>query len=120
MDFGSHRRSGTTLGLSENCELGGIDEQLRLSHHRDDSFVSVVLFVPRMVAVQRPAENVTALSHPIRLTELFGARFGVVMARAQRGELIEGRKCLGGRSANPIVVALAERAIFFIRVLIQS
>jgi hypothetical protein len=48
------------------------------------------LSVPGMIRIVWPAKYITALAHPIRLTELLGAGFLVVMGRAQAGELIEG------------------------------
>jgi hypothetical protein len=51
-----------------------------------------------MIAIIRPTKYITALSHPIRLAELFGTRFGVVMAIAQGRKVIEGRERLCGRT----------------------
>jgi hypothetical protein len=47
-----------------------------------------------VIGVVGTPKYIAACAHPIRLTELFGTRFRIVMRRAQAGELIEGRKRL--------------------------
>jgi hypothetical protein len=48
-----------------------------------------MLPIPSVIGVVWPAKYIAAFAHVV-LAELFGARFRIVMRRAQAGELIEG------------------------------
>jgi hypothetical protein len=61
--------------------------------HRGASFFQV----PGMTGIERATKHVTAFVHVV-FTALFGVGFSVVVALAQRGELIESRERLGGRT----------------------
>jgi len=60
--------------------------------------VIIFLPVPGVIRIKWSSEKIAALVHVVLLTELFGARFGVVVARTQRRKPIEGRERLGGRA----------------------
>jgi hypothetical protein len=68
-------------------------------------------FIPGMIRVVRPAENIAALAHVV-LAALFGSRFGVVMGLAQRRKSIEGWKWIAASLDWDAVVNYSRRLDF--------
>jgi hypothetical protein len=69
---------------TESSKLATFSVVMRaLRHSTRTSFdLDSTLFIPRMIGIIRPTKYITALAHPVLLTELFGARLLIVMRRA--------------------------------------